>query len=75
MNSSAKCQMVTVFSHKDKRQHLCYVQKSWDSTKLATKRKRKENEVEDENQGRPTSGTTAASGLHTYKAVILLMNR
>ena len=64
-----------VFSHKDKRQRPCYVQRPQDSTKLATKRKRKENEAEDENQGRPTSGTTAASGLHTFEAAILLMNR
>ena len=75
MNASAKCQTVTVFSRKDKRQHSCYVQKPQNSTKLATKRNRKENEAEDENQGRPTSGTTAASGLHTYEAAILLMNR
>ena len=74
MNTSAKCQMMTVFSHKDKWQHPCYVQKPQNSTKLATKRNRKENEAEDENQGRPTSGTMAASGLHTYKAAILLMN-
>ena len=36
---------------------------------MATKINRKENEAEDENHGRPTSGTAAAaSGLHTNKA-------
>ena len=52
-----------------------YVQKPQNSTKLATKRNRRENEAENENQGRPTSGTMAASGLHTYETAILLMNR
>ena len=53
MNASAKCQTVTVFSHKDKRQRPCYVQKPQNSTKLATKRDRKEKEAEAENQGAP----------------------
>ena len=75
MNPNAKCQTVMVFSHKDKRQCSCYVQKSQNSTNLTTKRNRKENEAGDENQGRPTCGTTVASGLHTYEAAILLMNR
>ena len=66
---------VTVFSHKDKRQRPCYVPKPQNTTQLATKRNRKENEAEDENQGRPTSGNTTASGLHTYETAILLMNR
>ena len=75
MNASAKYQTVTVFSHKDKRQRPCYVQRPQNSTKLATKRNRKENEAEDENQGGPSSSTTAATGRHTYEAAILLMNR
>ena len=75
MNASAKCQTVTVFSHKDKRQRPCYVQRPQKSTKLATKKNRKENEAEDENQGGPSSSTTAATGRHTYEAAILLMNR
>ena len=50
MNASAKCKTVTVSSHKDKHQHPYYIQKPQNSTKLATKKYRKENEVEDENQ-------------------------
>ena len=73
MNANAKCQAVKVVSHKDKCQRPCYMQKPQNSAKLATKRNRKENEVEDENQGRPTSGTTAVGRLYTYEAAILLI--
>ena len=75
MNASAKCQTVTVFSHKDRRQLPCYIQRPQKSTNLATKINRKENEAEDENQGGPSSSTTAATRRHTYEAAILLMNR
>ena len=74
MNASAKCETVTAFGNKDKRQRRCYVQKPQNSTKLASKRNRKENKAEEENQGCPTSSTMATSGLHMYEATILLMN-
>ena len=55
----------------DQRQRPCWGQRTEHSTTLATKRNRKESEPQHEDQGRPTSGTMAAS-CFMYPAAIPL---